>query len=290
MATTTFGLPGQFLTDADFRAWGSAISNALAAMGLVKTADTGQINFTTVLKPASGQISMGYEIWRFNDVLQATAPVFIKLEYGSGQSAGTQLALWYTVGTGSDGAGNLNGNVGTRKPIYVSANQAAASNSYFSGATDRINFCINPGQTSMGIQLHIERSKDASGNNTSHGVTTYSNCSASVGGQEQYLPFVGVMPTAEVSPYAFAAAALTAVGGTDIGLFPHYPMFGKLLNPKMNVLTYMNQDLQPLVPIPVVMYGASHTYLPLGLNPQYSGSPSGRGVSGTSSCIMMRYE
>ena len=36
-----------------FRSWGSTISTQIAAMGMVQTADTGQINWTTVGTPAA---------------------------------------------------------------------------------------------------------------------------------------------------------------------------------------------------------------------------------------------
>jgi len=46
-----------------FRVWGSAVSNALAEIGLTKTADTGQIDWTTVAFIANS--FSGYEIWQF---------------------------------------------------------------------------------------------------------------------------------------------------------------------------------------------------------------------------------
>jgi hypothetical protein len=84
MSTDQRTLPGTFTLDSDFRSWGSGLSAQLAAIGLVKTSDTGQIDWTTVLKPTSSGQIRGFEIWRFNDALQATKPVFIRLDYGSG--------------------------------------------------------------------------------------------------------------------------------------------------------------------------------------------------------------
>lgn len=89
-----------------FRSWGSAISTALNAVGLVKTADTGQIDWTTVQGTTTTNQKRGYEIWRFADSLQATRPVFIKLEYGSGANT-TNPQIWLTVGTATDGAGTI---------------------------------------------------------------------------------------------------------------------------------------------------------------------------------------
>lgn len=104
-----------FTTDAKFRTWGLACSTALQACGLVKTSDTGQINWVTVTKPVATNTKAGYEIYRFSDTLQATKPVFIRIDYGSGAVAsGNAPGTWITVGTSTDGAGTITGlNTGT---------------------------------------------------------------------------------------------------------------------------------------------------------------------------------
>src|SRR6186997_665737 len=97
-------------SDANFRVWGAYISSKLLAGGMVQTADTGQINWTTVLTPTGINTYAGYEIWRFADALQASAPVYFKIEYGEGSNVDGP-AVRVKFGTGSDGAGNLTGNV-----------------------------------------------------------------------------------------------------------------------------------------------------------------------------------
>jgi hypothetical protein len=82
MPTDIRNLPAFISDDATFRVWGSGLAAQIAAMGLVQTSDTGQINWATVTRPAIGALA-GYEMWRFNDALQATKPVFIRLDYGS---------------------------------------------------------------------------------------------------------------------------------------------------------------------------------------------------------------
>lgn len=107
MSKVTYTMSVSQNTDTDFRAWGSALSAGLASAGLVQTADTGQINWTTVARAAAND-SAGYEIWRMADAMQATKPVFIKLEYGSGSSSGVPF-MWLTVGSGSNGSGTITG-------------------------------------------------------------------------------------------------------------------------------------------------------------------------------------
>ena len=95
------------LSDSNFRAWGAAVNNLFSTAGLIQTADTGQINWSTVVRAAPYGIA-GYEIWRFNDALQATTPIFFKISYGTGQNTQT-LSAKIAVGSGSDGSGNLTG-------------------------------------------------------------------------------------------------------------------------------------------------------------------------------------
>jgi len=96
-------------TDAEFRTWVAAMIDQLNDIGLTQTADTGQINTTTVLKPAGVSASQGYAIFRFNDALQATAPIYLKIEFGSGAGAATNPQIWTTWSSATDGAGTLGG-------------------------------------------------------------------------------------------------------------------------------------------------------------------------------------
>lgn len=112
-------------TDANFRLWGGGISAALATVGLVKTADSGQIDWTTVVKPTAAGQSRGYEIWRFDDALQATQPVFIRLDYGSGSVSANNPGLYVALGTATDGAGLLTSATGFPNTVLYSPGNPA---------------------------------------------------------------------------------------------------------------------------------------------------------------------
>lgn len=107
MTTNAFSTVFDHSGDAGFRAWGSEFSASLAAVGLVQTADTGQINWVTVTRPAINTAG-GYEIWRFAD-----STYYLKFEYGTGGVL-TTPQMWITVGTGSNGSGTLTGQLSTR--------------------------------------------------------------------------------------------------------------------------------------------------------------------------------
>jgi len=92
-------------TDAEFRKWAKGIGDALIASGMVQSNDTGQADYTTAVTPTS--IGHIYQIFRFNDALQATAPVFVKVLCGN---VGGKPSLRVGVSSDTDGAGELIGN------------------------------------------------------------------------------------------------------------------------------------------------------------------------------------
>lgn len=249
-------------TDANFRLWGKAISDALVALGLVKTSDTGQIDWATVLKPAAGSTSAGFEIWRLNDALQSSAPFFIKIEYGSG-SAATTPSIWITIGTTTNGAGTLGGNVSTRTQIRANGSSATLTNCYFSGQSSRINFALWPMSSNNGIFVSIERLKDAAGADTSEGVY-FLNGNTFNGYSAQTVGSVGIVSNAESPICAGTLSGTTAVLGTEVGTFPIYPARNKMYPPCLGGIGYISADITAITPFPLTVYGVSRTYLPLG--------------------------
>lgn len=124
--TPTWSTPIENTSDATFRAWGSDIAAKLAIAGLVQTTDTGQINWTTVTRPAASAYG-GYEVWRFDDALQGAAPVFIKIEYGSSNNQATP-AIRVTVSSGTNGAGTPTGLISAAIANYASGVLVANAN------------------------------------------------------------------------------------------------------------------------------------------------------------------
>lgn len=128
MATKAWFFSIAHANDANFRAWGLDLSAAFAEVGLVQTADTGQIDWATVTRPAVNT-SAGYEIWRYTD-----SSIFIKIFYGTGNGAATPR-LQISVGTGSDGAGTLTG-------VVYPANTVSNTSGALSGSNPRQSFLV----------------------------------------------------------------------------------------------------------------------------------------------------
>lgn len=284
-------------SDANFRTWGSYIAARLAAVGLVQTGDTGQINWTTVLAPGAISTFMGYEIWRFNDSLQATAPVFIKIEYGSSTGVAANPGVRIQFGSGSNGTGGLTGNLSTTYLCSASA-VAGACTVVGSGSTNR--FCINYGFTTAGgygMFFGFERSKDAAGNDTTEavlGVMNNTTVSGASTGQKFFpvwsttLGDIGM--TTNITAPALFPPQTSAVSGSQTVVSPILHSKGIFMNPGLNFIGYNINSIAVNGTPTVYMYGVAHTYYSL---PEASGisatgwqGPSALGTEG----LLIRYE
>src|SRR4051812_25718504 len=106
MAFDTRTLPAYLADDATFRTWAQGIHAQIVATGaLTQTADTGQVNLTTATRPLANAFA-GYEIFAFNDALQATAPLYLKVEYGVGATQ-DRPSLRVSAGSSTNGAGTF---------------------------------------------------------------------------------------------------------------------------------------------------------------------------------------
>lgn len=170
MANTSFLSSSFHSTDALFRTWGSGMNAALVAVGMVQTADTGQVNWTTVVRAANNS-DAGYEVWRFNDALQATVPIFFKLYYGTDSNAG-RPRLRIELGTGSNGSGVITGTgAGTITTLAAGTNSLPALyDSWMSSDGSGLAFAgwLNNGNGAHPL-LVIDRFRDIDGAAVSKG-------------------------------------------------------------------------------------------------------------------------
>lgn len=176
MTTAIFNAIPSMASDATFRAWGSAVSAQLAAVGLVQTADTGQINWATVVR-SGGAGSAGYEIWRFNDALQATAPIFMRIEYGSA-SVTNVPGIRFQVGIGSNGSGTLTAPTTTLQQCGVTNSGSSAINktskmAYNGGSFAFLGFDDVTGAGWPQMFMAVSRTYDVGGAYDGNGVQTY---------------------------------------------------------------------------------------------------------------------
>lgn len=276
MTTSTYSTVINHTTDAGFRAWGSELSTNLQAVGLVKTADTGQINWATVTRPGTSTAA-GYEIYRFNDALQGTAPVFLKLEYGTGSTV-SNPQLWLTVGTGSDGAGTITGTVVSRTVCATTPAAPSTSTpypSYVCMAGGQLMVCsktgAGPSSSNSGMFWHVGRSTDDAGADTADGVVCYYKTAGSINQSAQFRYFaepatIAATGTSGIGgPYCMVPASLTSsLFGADIQAFKHYAAF-PLVRPTVGLVTVLTAEVPAGNTISVAAVGSTpRTYISIG--------------------------
>lgn len=167
MASLIFSARLSNASDALFRAWGSAVSTALGQM-LTRVTQTGEINWATVNAPVAANTFQGFEVYRLNDSLQSTAPLFFKFEYGS-STLTTFSAIRLTIGKGVDGSGVITRVL--QSAVYVFAGNAVAtvaSNCYISnGDGSGFVFSLQPDiPSTCGGFCCVERSRNSIGQAT----------------------------------------------------------------------------------------------------------------------------
>lgn len=277
-------------TDANFRLMGSGIKAAFAAIGLVQLTSgecSGQIDWTTVTRPTNA--FAGFEMWRFNDSLQATAPVLIKFQYGT-YSTNLRFRMSMQIGSTQDGAGNFTSAVTTVVDWFVGGNSVTGALMRLSGASNRFVFVPNADYgTTHAALFSVERTHDASGADTNEGVWIQWRTMASNTWAQQYYTFSGGQVSAETT----AGALLPSVGSGTIGsVVSIYPVFftkGVYTNPSFNVAFVLSGGCTPGVPFQFSLLGATRTWVPI--NPSVMpGLPRGySNISGTI-VILIRWD
>jgi hypothetical protein len=282
MTATTLSLNSSTGTATTFRAWGSGISAGFAAVGLVQTADTGQINWTTVAAPTAAGTAMGYEIWRFADTLQATKPIFIKVEYGAGGNTQTPQ-MWVTVGTGTDGAGTLTSMAGTG--TSVTPRYALGTSSQLLGAVTGAVYVSTPDSSAIGLlawpgygvtwggmMFLVERTRDPDGTANSDGfILIVGQSSSSSGATTTYEQrHFSALVTPSTSQYAPApglnqASFRSVSDGSTLYPIPVFTGFTtRMGGPSKLVVAIGKGDVPVNTTFTMTQYGAAHLWMSAG--------------------------
>ena len=284
-------------TNAQFQAWVQAVQAAIAAVGtLAYTSDTGMINSATVAVPAATNTSAGYEIYKFQDSLQTTAPIFIKIEYGVA-GAVTMPTMWVTVGTGSNGSGTLTGQVTTRQICSGQTNGT-------SGQTFPLYMCGQPSGIACmfgyGVQASnnstcfwsVERTHNSSGVATADGIICALGCNAYNGAYTAVVPFSGSVPGGNdrnimPGPYSLSNNGNngTISYGSNVGLVPAMLMQGQIFFSLMLVV-YASAVISQLISFAVTNLGQSLTYIGF----YYHTAPCTDGTSAGQDAIAMLWQ
>jgi hypothetical protein len=293
-------------TDAEFRGWTQMVANGFISAGWARATDSGNINFGTVTAPATTSLISGYDIFRMTDTLNVTAPIFVKVEYGSG-GTNTAPSLWLTVGNGSNGAGMLLGAT-TQRYQLTAGIQANAITSFISGDTNRFHMSlwsfsnVSYGGLAVIALTHslffsIERTHDAAGADTTEGALCLFKSGGAASYTQQY--WNGITGSSGVEgTWGMLFPDGTVNKGTAVqsSFYPPYFSKGVFVNPGMGALGYIG-SLSTIAniategsPVPVSIYGGTHTYMPIGSANTSGSCGVNRGTGFTSQTYAMRYE
>ena len=276
-------------TTAGFRTWGAEFHAQLVAIGLTLSSDTGQINWTTVTYNSVANTVSGYEIWQFNDSLQSTTPIFIKIEFGSTQPL--IAAIWITVGNGSNGSGTLTGLTTVRaqcqyySSAYLSTVIPYISRFVYNSTLGFFGFVWKTGSVAAGMaagSAFIFRSNDSSGASTPTTVNLLTYCATSPSNGQAH----GIMqclnyttginyPITGGNGGWWSSHPFALTNTTDGINFRVDPVF--YLSPTINVSVNLGRALFSEVPLgttvtATLVGSTSHSYVQVGCPWMYSSS------------------
>lgn len=298
MTTVTWSTVYAHDSTAHFRTWGLELSTKLAAGGLTKTSDTGQINWASVNRPGTGVVA-GYEIWRFAD-----STIYFKLEYGTGSAGVNNPELLLTVGTGSNGSGTITGQSTTVSVAITSGSSYGSSGptslvtgypSYLCVTADYVGLCHKAGGNVYGCNalFAIRKWTDATGAAVSTGFSVLTSDSANTGTSVLWAEHVRTAATAQTftRSQTFCLVPSNVVtsdtGGGANQVFLHFQNSPAII-PDNFVCTICSSELPLATTFSTSLVGATaHTMISLGIN---SGGSGNSGSSGTNWGIAMRWE
>jgi hypothetical protein len=252
-------------TDAHFRAWAQFVEDTIVTTGgWVVTGDTGQTTIGTQTHPTLANEKRGYRVYRMADALQATSPVFMRIDYGSGSGANIP-AVWITLGTGSNGTGTITGpGMAIIQFGANTSNNATATNSYGSASTNR--FCV--GMLTSGSNIGwfcvgVERTKDSNGLDTGDGLIVLGSLSSGGGaaGHSQFVNLLSVsQPAAETGWCYVLSGNNPSTFNSNVGVSLVIPFAGSALQPGMNFAVTRSSDFAGGATFSLTVYGNARTY------------------------------
>lgn len=260
MAASTTNLQTTNSSNANFRTWVGTVIAAVLAGGWVQTTDSGQIDPVTVNAPGASSTVMGYAIFRSNDGGGGLNEFYVKLTFGSG-AATNNPQIVATCGWGSDGSGNLTGNVSTALNVTVGAGAALDWN-FASGVGYLCLGMAFTGTASSGI-VTFERVRNAAGAVTD-AVFMWGWTSSGPTRLHQTIPRTGgVSINGNTLGYGvlFTSPAAASYGGS-FGTSLVFPQLGSFFPPVLNIMAADTTNFSAAgMTHTMNAYGSNHTYI-----------------------------
>lgn len=287
-------------TDALFQAWTTFFDALLVTTGgWVQTADTGQGNPATALHPTVANTKTFFRMYRMNDSLQGTAPVFMRVDYGSGAAANNP-GMWFTIGSGSDGAGTITGAAftpGANPTVSPGGTATSACNSYGSADSGRFALLmfVRAGVNDIMI-CSLERTVDTTGAGTGSGLLfIWGDGSGSIGAAQFTQVIVlggGAQPPIENGVSIVLSNQATSAFSADVGVGIPVLFKGIAQQAGLGIIAVNSGDFVAEATVSFSLYGTVHTYQLGNSAASQISTPTGntaKGVRGTTR-VGIRYE
>lgn len=160
-------------------------------------------------KPAADNPYAGGRTFRFDDELQAVAPIYFRIRYGQGST--NTPGVFIQVGTAMNADGTLAGNMCTQKILGLGVVDNNPFPVWISGGPNFITFAIQ-GRTAAtaAAVIIIERMRDEEGNETDEGAILLTHGASGYKGRVQPIPSSPYIP---VPLEALAEIHITPIGG-----------------------------------------------------------------------------
>jgi hypothetical protein len=264
MGFRTAALSNSNATDASYDAWVNEIYNALIAFGWLQTSDTGSGAITswptTATRPSAINTYPNWAVFKMNDGNQTAAPVYMRLDFGTGSQTNIAAIKFQVAIGGSNGTGALTGNIITQITLDPASTTLQTCNMRTAGSSSSFRFAwlMEVGLNGTNIAFAVERDLDTSGVETSLGLNVLTMRSALT---SQFLETAGGVGPLETRWYAMLSAQTTQAGGGMVGVGPVRCTLGVFRNPMKTVLGFAKTDFLRDTTNPVTLYGVSHTYL-----------------------------
>lgn len=292
------------ITDANLQQRWQDFHDTITGAGLVElNTETGRLSpFSGATPNINGESFYGFRIYRFNDTLQATRPIYLRVDFGatrSGTGANTNYAPVFKInlGCGTDGAGTLTGS--TWGPFYIDGNQGSTFSSAQLRATySNTSSCFAVVLTSANSAdgFVVERLRDAAGAPTNAGFYIQGVATARSAGQ---VYGVGILKSTSSTAFTFGrttystaassgqpatlnpqSATTSLTFDSNTGILLHYPLTHRPYAPCLSVVTVSSGDFASDVTINTTRYGNAQSYK--ALNNTVSSLPGQVGISGSS--------
>lgn len=267
MTTATATFSWSNASAASTKLWIDGVRNLLLAAGLVASTDTGQLDTTAITVAPSYNTGIGFQLFKFPDTLQASAPIVIRVEYRTDNN--TRPVVAYTVGSVTDGAGTVGSPTFVKDPSVMDSYQASLT-SYACYVDGTFSMVLGYAYSSTRLDgncvasLVVDRSRTAAGVATATGFLCEGTASGYGVSRSLYGAASPATATNFIPSLIPSYTATSSSEGADVNVFRHYMMVPGV-RPSLGCLTYFTAEFGALSPFTATVLGAAHTWLPMGV-------------------------